>query len=158
VLEWLEAHSELLLAISTFVLVAATAWLAWTTRSLVQESHLALRASARATLQARLDRISELCIAHPELFALLDDPSSTGEEQDSRFHLANMFLGLLEEAHMQYNLEHAMNAEDWNAWEATADVFLPKEYVRRYWLRVSNTFDPGFRHFVDSRIRLQEQA
>ena len=53
--------------------------------------------------------------------------------------------------------EHAMNAEDWSALEATADTFLPKEYVRRYWLRVSRTFDPGFRHFVDSRIRLDDQ-
>jgi hypothetical protein len=158
VLEWLELHADLVLALSTFVLFAATAYLAWTTRELVRESHFSLRAAARATLQARMERISEICIREPSLFSLLDDSSATGDEQDGRFHLANMFLGVLEEAHTQYRLEHSMSAEDWGAWEATADVFLPKHYIKRYWLRAAPTFEPGFRRFVDQRIREKETA
>jgi hypothetical protein len=99
-----------------------------------------------------MDRISEICIRHPNLFALLDDPTSTGEEQDGRFHIANMFLGVLEEAHMQYSIERSMSAEDWSAWVATADFFLPKHFVVGYWQRVSRTFEPGFQRFVNERI------
>ena len=59
-----------------------------------------------------MDRISELCIREPALFPLLDDPSATGEEQDGRFHLANMLLGVLEEAHTQHALEKTMSDND----------------------------------------------
>jgi hypothetical protein len=153
VLDWLDTHSGSVVAIATFVLVAVTAYYAWTTRALVRETHVTMQAGARATLQARMDRISEICIREPGLFPLLDDVTATGEEQDGRFHIANMFLGVLEEAHMQYRLERSMTAEDWGAWEATADIFLPKHYVARYWQRVSQTFEPGFQRFVADRLR-----
>jgi hypothetical protein len=153
VLDWLDTHSGSVLAAATFVLVIVTGYYAWTTRALVRETHSTLRAGARATLQARMDRISEICIREPSLLPLLDDPSSTGEEQDGRFHLANMFLGVLEEAHMQYRLEGTMTGEDWSAWEATADVFLPRTYIVRYWERVARTFEPSFQRFVNDRIR-----
>jgi hypothetical protein len=154
VLDWLDIHSGSVVGIATLVLVAVTAYYAWTTRALVRESHTSLQAAARATLQGRLDRISEICIREPGLFAMLDDGSATGDEQDARFHIANMFLGVLEEAHMQYRIEKTMSAEDWSAWEATADVFLPRRYVARYWRRVAPTFEPGFRQFVEGRLRL----
>jgi hypothetical protein len=154
VLDWLDTHSGSVVALATFVLVGVTAYYAWTTRALVRETHVTLQTGARATLQARMDRISEICIREPGLFLLLDDDTSTGEEQDARFHVANMFLGVLEEAHMQYRLERSMTAEDWTAWEATADIFLVKNYVVRYWRRVARTFEPGFQRFVDERIRV----
>jgi hypothetical protein len=152
VLEWLDTHSGFVLAVATLVLVLVTAYYAWTTRSLVRETHISLQAAARATLQARMDRISEICIREPNLFELLDDETATGEEQDARFHIANMFLGVLEEAHMQYRLEHSMTPEDWSAWEATAEIFLPKHYVARYWQRVARTFEPGFQGFVNEQV------
>jgi hypothetical protein len=153
VLEWLDGHAELILALSTFVLVVVTGWLSWTTRSLVRETHNTLQGAARATLQSRLDRISEICIREPTLFPLLGDESATGDEQDGRFHIANMFLGVLEEAHMQYRLERTMSAEDWSAWIATADTFLPKPFIVRYWQRVAQTFEPNFQAFVNERLR-----
>ena len=152
-LDWLDTHSGSVVAVATFVLVVVTAFYAWTSRALVRETHVTLQAGARATLQARLDRISEICIREPNLFSLLDDVTATGEEQDARFHISNMFLGVLEEAHMQYRVERTMSSEDWSAWEATADAFLPKHYITRYWQRVNRTFEPGFRRFVDERIR-----
>lgn len=151
-IDWIDAHSATFVALATVVLGVVTAYYAWTTRALVRESHLALQAAARSTLQQRLDRISEICIREPGLFQLLDDPNATGEEQDGRFHIANMFLGLLEEAHMQYTFEHSMSPDDWSAWVATADTFLPKPYIVRYWRRVSPTFEPAFRRFVDQRL------
>jgi hypothetical protein len=153
VLDWLDTHSGSVLAAANFILVIVTACYAWTTRALVRETHITLQAGARATLQARLDRISEICIHEPTLFAQLDDDTATGEEQDARFHIANMFLGVLEEAHVQYRIEQSMSAGDWSAWEATADAFLPKRYVVRYWQRVAETFEPGFQRFVNERIR-----
>jgi hypothetical protein len=138
---------------ATLVLVIVTAYYAWTTRALVRETHITVQASARATLQARMDRISEICIREPTLFSLLDDVTATGEEQDARFHLANMFLGVLEEAHMQYRVERSMSAEDWSAWQATADLFLPRPFIARYWERVAQTFEPGFQRFVFERLR-----
>jgi hypothetical protein len=155
VLDWLDTHSGSVIAGANFVLVVVTAYYAWTTRALVRETRTTVQAAARATLQARMDRISEICIREPSLFSLLDDETATGDEQDARFHIANMFLGILEEAHMQYRLEHSMTAEDWSAWEATADVFLPKHYVALYWQRVARTFEPGFQRFVTERIRAQ---
>jgi hypothetical protein len=134
------------------VLVVITAYYAWATRALVRETHVSLQAAARATLQQRLDRISEICIREPGLFSLLEDETATGEEQDSRFHIANMFLGVLEEAHMQYRMEGSMAPDDWSAWVATADTFLPKPYVVRYWRRVSRTFEPSFQRFVNERL------
>ena len=151
-LDWLDTHSGSVLAAATFVLVIVTGYYAWTTRGLVRETHSTLRSGARATLQARMDRISEICIREPSLLALLDDPTATGEEQDGRFHLANMFLGVLEEAHMQYRLERTMPAEDWSAWAATADLFLYKHFIKVYWQRVSRTFEPGFQSFVNERL------
>ena len=152
-LEWLDAHAGSAGAVSTVVLVVVTAYYAWTTRALVRETHITLQGSARATLQERMDRISTLCIQQPELFPLLDDEAATGREQDGRFHIANMFLGVLEEAHMQYRSERSMSAEDWSAWVATADTFLPKPFIVRYWRRVAPTFEAGFRRFVDERLR-----
>jgi hypothetical protein len=153
VLDWLDTHSGSVVAAATFVLVVVTAYYAWTTRALVRETHTALQAGARATLQARMDRISELCIREPDLFPLLDDETATGQEEDGRFHLSNMFLGVLEEAHMQHAVERSMSDDDWSAWQATAEVFLPRPYVLRYWRRVAPTFEPGFRRFVDGVVQ-----
>jgi hypothetical protein len=152
-LDWLDTHSGSVVALATFVLVVVTAYYAWTSRALVRETHITLQAASRATLQTRMDRISEICIREPTLFTLLEDPTATGEEQDGRFHIANMFLGVLEEAHLQYSLERSMTAEDWSAWQATAEIFLPKAFIARYWQRVGQTFEPSFRRFVDERIR-----
>jgi hypothetical protein len=152
-LDWLDTHSGSVVALATFVLVVVTAYYAWTSRALVRETHTTMKAAARATLQGRMDRISEICIQDPTLFPLLDDPNSTGEEQDGRFHIANMFLGVIEEAHMQYRLERSMTADDWSAWEATAEVVLPKAFIARYWRRVARTFEPSFQGFVDELLR-----
>jgi hypothetical protein len=152
VLDWVDAHSAAVVAGATVVLVAITAYYAWATRALVRETHVSLQAAARATLQQRLDRISEICIRDPSLFPSLDDETATGEEQDPRFHVANMFLGVLEEAHMQFRMERSMSADDWSAWVATADTFLTKAYIVRYWRRVSHTFEPNFRQFVRDRM------
>jgi hypothetical protein len=152
VLEWFETHDGTVLAAATLVLVIVTGWLAWVTRGLVRESHTTLQAAARATLQARMDRISEICIREPNLFPLLDEETATGEEEDGRFHLANMFLGVLEEAHIQHAIERSMSEEDWSAWVATAEVFLPRRYVVRYWERVARTFEPAFQRFVNEQI------
>jgi hypothetical protein len=152
VLEWFDAHDGTVVALATLVLVIVTGWGAWTTRALVRESHTTLQAAARATLQARMDRISEICIREPNLFPMLDEKTATGEEEDARFHLANMFLGVLEEAHTQHAIEKSMSEEDWSAWVATAEVFLPRQYVVRYWQRVARTFEPAFQRFVNERI------
>ena len=152
-LEWLDSHSGSIVAASTLVLVAVTAYYAWTTAKLVRETHTSLQAAARATLQQRLDNLSGLLIQHPGLFQALDETDATGGEQDARFHVANMFLGVLEEAHTQFNMERSMSPDDWSAWSATADTFLTKTYVRGYWRRVAHTFEPAFRRFVDERLR-----
>ena len=152
VLEWFDAHDGTVVALATLVLVIVTGWGAWTTRLLVRETHTTLQSAARATLQARMDRISEICIQEPNLFPLLDDQTATGEEEDARFHLANMFLGVLEEAHTQHAIERTMSDDDWSAWVATAEVFLPRQYVMRYWERVSPTFEPAFQRFVNEQI------
>jgi hypothetical protein len=156
VLDWLDTHSGSVAAVSTMVLVAITAYYAWTTRALVRETHTTLQGAARATLQERMDRISTICIQQPSLFTLLDDDDATGQEQDARFHLANMFLGVLEEAHMQYRIERSMSEDDWSAWVATADAFLPRPFITRYWQRVAPTFEPGFQRFVNDRLRAAE--
>ena len=151
-MEWLDSHSGSVIALANFVLVAVTAYYAWTTAALVRETHTNLQAAARATLQERMDRISEICIRQPGLFEMLSDPNSTGDEEDARFHLANMFLGVLEEAYIQHSIEHSMSENDWSAWVATAEVFLPRSFVARYWRRVHPTFEPGFQRFVDESI------
>jgi hypothetical protein len=153
VFDWFDTHAGSVVAAANLILVIVTAYYAWTTRALVRETHTTLQAAARATLQERIDRISEICIREPGLFASLEDETATGEEQDGRFHIANMFLGVLEEAHMQHTLERSMSDEDWSAWVATADVFLPKPYVARYWRRVARTFEPSFQRFVNERNR-----
>ena len=147
-LEWLDAHAGSADAVSTIVRVVVTAYYAWTTRALVRETHTTLQGAARATLQERMDRSSTLCIQQPELFPLLDDEAAMGTEQDGRFHLANMFLGVLED-----RLERSMSAEEWRAWVATADTVLPKPFIVRDWQRVAPTFEPGFQRFVNERIR-----
>jgi hypothetical protein len=151
-MDWLDSHSGSVQAVATLVLVVLTAYYAWTTRALVRETHTTLRAAARATLQARLDRISEIGIAHPQLFSALDDPNATGEERDERFYYTNMFLGVLEEAYTQFALERSMPADDWSAWEATVDTFLPRRYVRGYWEQVQQTYEPSFRRYVNERL------
>jgi hypothetical protein len=157
-MEWLDTHSGSVVAVATFVLVALTGYYAWTTRSLVRETHVTLQAGSRATLQARLDRISELFIQYPELYTKLNDEASTGKERDGRFFVANMFLGVIEEAYTQYAIEHSMSSDDWGAWVATAEQLLPMPYIARYWREVSPTFEPSFRRFVDEQIQIAERT
>jgi hypothetical protein len=157
-LEWIDTHDGAVLSLATLVLVAVTAYYAWTTRALVRETHTTLQASARATLQGRMDRISEIFIREPRLFQMLDDPASTGEEEDARFHISNIFLGILEEAFVQHALERTMADDDWSAWQATADMFLPRCYVTRYWQRVAPAFEPSFQRFVAERLAVLSAA
>jgi hypothetical protein len=151
-MDWLDVHAGSVQAIATLVLVTLTAYYAWTTRALAQETRRTVQTAARATLQERMDRISEIFIREPELFTALDDPDSTGRENDARFFIANMFLGVLEEAFMQYALDHTMTADDWGAWAATADSFVHRPYVKRYWQRVGQTYEPSFQRWLDARI------
>lgn len=157
-MDWLDAHSGSVQAIATLVLVILTGYYAWTSRSLVGENQRTLRATARSTLQARLDRLSEIAISNPGLFSGLDDDTVTGDEQDARFFMTNMFLGILEEAHVQFRLDRSMTADDWSAWVATADTFLPRAYVARYWERARRTYEPNFQRFVDERIAASGRA
>jgi hypothetical protein len=150
-MDWLDAHSGSVQAVATLVLVAITAYYAYASRAQVRESRMMLQATARATLQDRMDRLSEIMIREPNLFALLDDPGSTGAEEDGRFPLANMLLSILEEAHTQWHIERTMPDDDWRAWVATADVLLNRRYLHGYWTRVRATFEPSFQRFVDER-------
>jgi hypothetical protein len=151
-MDWLDTHAGSVQAVATMVLVALTGYYAWASRALVRETRTTLQASARATLQARMDRISEILIREPDLFRHLDDVSASGAEEDARFHIANMLLSVVEEAHTQYTIERSMPADDWAAWEATADQFLKRRYIAGYWRRVHHTFEPSFRRFVDARL------
>ena len=151
-MDWLDSHSGSVVAGATLVLVAITAYYAWATRALVRETHVTLQAQARATLQARLDKIGELAINNPTVFPSLDDPNATGSETDARFHLTNMFLGILEEAYTQFALEHTMTADDWTAWRATAETFMPRRFVIGYWQNVQHTYEPSFRRFVNEEL------
>jgi hypothetical protein len=157
VIDWLDAHAGGVQAVATVVLVILTGYYAWASRALVRETRTTLQAGARATLQARLDRISEISISNPTLFSSLDDATATGQEQDARFHLCNMFLGIMEEAYMQFAQEHSMTADDWSAWQATADVFFPRAYVRKYWERAQNTYEPSFRRFVNEHMAARRE-
>jgi hypothetical protein len=152
-MEWLDTHAGSVQAVATLVLVGLTGYYAWVTRMLVRETRITLQAAARATLQARMDHVSEILIHEPDLFRRLDDPAASGDEEDGRFHIANIFLSVLEEAHTQYAIERSMPADDWSAWQATADVFVKRRYIAGYWRRVSHTFEPSFRRFVDRRLR-----
>jgi hypothetical protein len=151
-MDWLDSHAGSMTVLATLVLVVLTGYYAWWARGLVRETHLTLQAAARATLQTRLDRISEICIREPALFRSLDDEDATGGEMDQRFHLTSMFISLLEEAYLQHTLEHSMSADDWSAWQATADTFLSRKYVAGYWSRSQHTFEPSFRRFVAGRL------
>src|SRR5712664_2659589 len=105
-MDWLDSHSGSVQAIATLVLVAITGYYAWVTRMLVRETRTTLLASARATLQSRMDTLSSLMMEKPELFKSLDVDFSG--EYDARFHFANMFLSILEEAHTQWAVERSM--------------------------------------------------
>src|SRR6266851_7997406 len=132
-MDWLDSHSGSVQAIATLVLVALTGYYAWVTRALVRETRTIMLASSRATLQARMDRISEIMIDNPGLFQSLDDADTTGADYDNRFHFANMFLSILEEAHTQFAVERSMPADDWSAWAATAETLLRRPYFPGYW-------------------------
>ena len=150
--EYLDAHAGGIQAVATLVLVVLTGYYAWASRALVRETRTTLRATARMTLQSRLDRISAILVRDPTLFKSLDDPAQVGEEQDARFHIVNMFLSVLEEAHTQYVEEKSMTAADWDAWVATCEVFLKRRYVASYWQQVHSTYNIAFQRFVNQRL------
>ena len=133
------------------MLVFLTGYYAWASRALVRETRATLLATTRMTLQARLDRVSELFIDHPELWRGMDDPGE-GDEYDGRFHLANVLVSVLEEAHTQYAFERSMSEEDWQAWTATTDLLMRRAFLRRYWERVRPTYNARFVAFVDQRL------
>jgi hypothetical protein len=151
-MEWLDAHAGSVQAFATLVLVALTAYYAWSSQALVRETRTTMQASARATLQARMDHLSDILIRQPELFVRLNDPDATGAEMDARFPLAGMLLSIIEEAHTQFTIERSMPHEDWSAWQATADSFLHNRYIVGYWRRTKDAFEPSFRRFVDGRL------
>jgi hypothetical protein len=151
-MDWLDAHAGGVQALATLVLVVLTGYYAWASRALVHETRATMKATARMTLQSRLDRITEILINDPTLFQTMDDETATGDEQDSRFHVANMFVSILEEAHTQYSDEHSMTAADWDAWVATCDYFMRRRYFAIYWRRVHPTYNAGFQRFVEQRL------
>ena len=152
-MDWLDAHAGSVQAVATFALIALTAYYAWFTRALVRETHATLQANARLTLQARLDRISELFLRDPELFSSLDQPEATGLEQDRRFHVANMLVAVLEEAYTQHEVDGAMSEDDWGAWVVTMDSMMQRRYLNAYWQQVRQHYGAGFREFVDKRVQ-----
>jgi hypothetical protein len=152
-MDWLDSHAGSVQAMATLVLVALTGYYAWASQSLVRETRATLASAARATLQERMDRISEILMREPDIFTSLDDTTADGSEMDARFHISNMFLSVLEEAHTQRYIERSMPEEDWRAWVATADAFLVRHYVSRYWQRVHPTFEPSFQQFVQERLQ-----
>ena len=157
-MEWLDAHAGSVQALATFVLVLLTAYYAWAARALVAETRAALLASARTTLQARLDRISELLIEHPDVSRGFDDPAATIDNQEARFHVANMMFAVFEEAHTQYLLEQAMPEEDWQAWQATVERMFNRPYLRQVWKHVGPMYSASFRRFMDEQLRQPPQA
>ncbi len=150
-MEWLDAHSGSVQALATLVLVAITAYYAWVSRALVKETHTTLAATARMTLQERLNRVSELFVQQPDLWKGLDDPSGM-EQRDARFHAANMLVAVFEEAFTQYSSDRAMHDEDWQAWVATMDRLMNRRYLTSYWREVRDTYGQSFRDFLDSRL------
>jgi hypothetical protein len=151
-MDWLDSHSGSVQALATLVLVALTGYYAYASRALVRETHTTLQANARAMLQARMDRISELCIQNPDLMSLLEQTDNS-DAMDARFYFTNMFLGVLEEAHTQYAIDRTMPEDDWSAWAATSDTFLGRPYFAGYWRRVQGTYEPSFTRFVNDRLR-----
>jgi hypothetical protein len=154
-MEWLDAHAGSVQALATFALIALTAYYAWFTRALVRETHATLQANARLTLQARLDRVSELFVREPDLFSSLDQPASSNldEEQDRRFHVANMLMAVLEEAYTQHEVDGAMSEDDWGAWQVTLDSMMGRRYMSAYWQYVRQHYGASFRDFVDRRLQ-----
>ena len=151
-MEWLDAHSGSVQAVATLVLVALTGYYAWASRALVRETHATLAATARMTLQGRLDRISELFLRDPELWNSLEQPGG-GEPNDRRFHIANMLMAVLEEAYTQHEVDGAMSEDDWQAWVSTLETMLQRPYLLTYWREVRPHFGASFRRFVDARLR-----
>jgi hypothetical protein len=149
---WLDTHAGSVQAIATLVLVLLTAYYAWTSRAIVRHTQTSLQATARTTLQGRLDRVSELLIEHPDLSAALDTVFEENQALDGRSHLANILWAVLEEAHTQYTIERSMPEEDWQAWVATVDQFLSRPYMASHWRHVSHLYGESFRQFVDSRL------
>jgi len=150
-MEWLDAHAGSVQAIATLVLIAITGYYAWYARNQVRETHATLLATARLSLQARLDRVSELFIDHPDLWRRLDEADGD-DEVDGRFHVANLLVAVLEEAHTQYAVEHSMAEHDWRAWANTTDLLMRRPYLRRYWERVRPTYNALFARFIDERL------
>src|SRR5207248_2406619 len=112
----------------------------------------------RHARQARLDRIAELIIEHPDVSRGFDEPAGTSDDQDARFHIANMFFAVFEEAHTQYLLEQTMPEEDWRAWRATVDHLCRRPYLRGVWQRVSHMYSDSFRRFMDEQLQQPPQA
>ena len=153
-MEWLDSHAGSVQAVGTLVLVLITAYYAWFSRALVQQTRTSLQATARTTLQARLDRISEILVEHPELSDWLDRPATDGDDEpDGVFQVAHMLWAVLEEAHTQYTIERSMPEEDWRAWAATIDRFLQRPYLASQWPRAAPLYGDSFRQYVDDRLR-----
>jgi hypothetical protein len=157
-MEWLDTHSGSVQALATLVLVVITAYYAWTSRALVRQTRTSLQATARTTLQGRLDRISEILIEHPELSEGLDKPASDDEESDAPSHVANLLWAVLEEAHTQYAVDRSMPEEDWRAWAATIDFFIHRPYLNTHWRRAGRLYGDSFQRYVDERLKLPPQA
>jgi hypothetical protein len=154
--DWLDVHAGSVQAFATLVLVVITAYYAWVTRAQVRETRRTLQATARMTLQGRLDRVSELFLSDPELFDALDDPQASGDERDRRFHLANILMAVLEEAYLQRHVERTMPAEEWRAWEQTLESLMSFRYLKGYWRNTRGGFNESFVSFLDGRLGTQQ--
>jgi hypothetical protein len=156
-MEWLDAHAGSIQALATLVLVLITAYYAWVTRLLVRETRATLLSSARLTLQGRMNRISELLLQNPDLSRSLDEPATTVDVQEARFHVATMLLAVFEEAYTQYQLDHSMPEEDWRAWQTTIDLMFRRAYMGPLWEQVGPTYGASFRRFVDELLQQHPQ-
>ncbi|MBV9120939.1 MAG: hypothetical protein JOZ39_09540 [Chloroflexi bacterium] len=151
-MEWLDLHAGSVQAFATLVLVVITAYYAWASRAMVREARANLQSTARLTLQDRLNRVSELFLEHPDLYASLCDPAATGKEHDQRFHIANLLVAVFEEAYVQHHLEHSMSREDWRAWRTTISGLMRLPYLMGYWEQVRHAYGASFANFVENEL------
>jgi hypothetical protein len=157
-MDWLDTHSGSVQALGTLVLVAITAYYAWTSRALVRQTRASLQATARTTLQGRLDRISEILIDHPELSDALDKPAAENDATDGPSHVAHLLWAVLEEAHTQFAVDRTMPDEDWRAWAVTIDHFIHRPYLNTHWQRARDLYGDSFQSYVDERLKLPPPA
>lgn len=120
-----------------------------------------MKATANATIAARVDEINRLMFENPDIFPQLNQPypgNNLPNGGDRRYHLMHIFLNTFELAFVDYRRHKFIERSGWDSWTRAIMEILHKPYAHGHWEATKGQYTEEFREFMDGLIAEQVRS